>query len=169
MVTWREAVPSDAAAEMLLDQYFTTRALDFPGGAEAYHRAQPRDADFTAPRGVMLIVEYENLGGEPADVGIGGVRRIDDGELGARFELKHLWVQPHARRLGLGRALVLELQRRAAEFGARELVLDTHVAQREAAALYESLGFVPVEPFNDNPNANAWLGRVIDERPARRD
>ncbi len=167
MVTWREAVPSDDAAAVLLDQYFATRALDFPGGADAYRRATPSDAEFTAPRGVMLIVEHENLGGEPADVGIGGVRRIDDGPLGPRFELKHLWVQPHARRLGLGRALVLELQRRARKLGARELVLDTHVAQREAAGLYSSLGFEPVAPFNDNPNANTWLGRPLDDEPIR--
>ncbi|MBX9470574.1 GNAT family N-acetyltransferase [Microcella sp.] len=161
MVTWREAMPSSDAAGVLLDQYFTARALDFPAGAEHYQRTVVSDEQFTPPRGVFLIVEGENLSGEPADVGCGGIRRIDDGPAGARFEIKHLWVQPHTRRLGYGRALMSELERRSREFGGRELVLDTHESLEQAAGLYRALGFTPIEPYNENPNATTWLGRVL--------
>lgn len=161
MVTWREALPSSVSAAVLLDQYFTARALDFPAGAEHYQRTVVSDEHFTPPRGVFLIVEGENLSGEPADVGCGGIRRIDDGPFGARFEIKHLWVQPHTRRLGYGRALMAELERRARALGARELVLDTHESLEQAAALYRALGFEPIEPYNENPNATTWLGREL--------
>ncbi|MGV3732326.1 MAG: GNAT family N-acetyltransferase [Microcella sp.] len=161
MVTWRPALPSDEAARVLLDQYFQARALGFPGGPEAYRRTDPVDGEFTPPAGVFLIVEGENLSGEPADVGCGGVRRIADGPHGARFEVKHLWVLPHARRFGYGRALMDELTRRARELGAAELVLDTNESLAEAGALYRSLGFTPIEPYNDNPNATTWLARLL--------
>ncbi len=161
MVTWREALPSSEPAGVLLDQYFTARALAFPAGADAYHRTVVSDEQFTPPHGVFLLVEGENLSGEPADVGCGGVRRIDDGPAGARFEVKHLWVQPHTRRLGYGTALMTELEHRARALGARELVLDTHESLEQAAALYRSLGFAPIEPYNENPNATTWLGKVL--------
>ncbi|OYX57138.1 MAG: PadR family transcriptional regulator [Micrococcales bacterium 32-70-13] len=161
MVTWRTALPSDEPARFLLDQYFTARAHGFPAGPDAYRRAVPDDAEFTPPAGVFLLVEGENLSGEPADVGCGGVRRIADGPAGPRFEVKHLWVQPHTRRLGYGRALMDELSARARELGAVELVLDTNESLEAAGALYRSLGFYPIEPYNDNPNATTWLGRTL--------
>lgn len=161
MVTWRTALPSDDAARVLLDQYFTARALGFPAGPDAYRRTVPDDAEFTPPAGVFLLVEGENLSGEPADVGCGGVRRIADGQAGPRFEVKHLWVQPHTRRLGYGRALMDELSARARALGAVELVLDTNESLAEAGALYRSLGFSPIEPYNENPNATTWLGRAL--------
>lgn len=161
MVTFREASTGDPAATALLDQYFATRSEGFPTDQGAYRRPSVDAAQFVPPHGAFLIVEGENLAGEPADIGCGGVRRIADGLRGARFEVKHLWVQPHARRLGTGRALMLELERRVRSAGATELVLDTHDAQTAAAALYASLGFAPVERFNDNPNATIWLGKPL--------
>lgn len=161
MVTWRETLPSSESAGVLLDQYFTARANAFPAGPESYRPALVDDEQFTAPRGVFLLVEGENLSGEPADVGCGGARRIDDGPAGPRFEVKHLWIQPHARRHGFGRALMAELENRARALGGLELVLDTHESLEQAAALYRSLGFEPIAPYNDNPNATTWLGRAL--------
>lgn len=160
MVTFREAMPTDPTAAALLDQYFAARAEGFPAG-RAYRRPHVEADQFVPPAGVFLLLEGENLAGEPADVGCGAIRTIPDGPLGARREVKHVWVQPHARRIGAGRALMLELERRALESGARELVLDTHDAQTAAGALYASLGFAPIEPFNDNPNATRWLGKPL--------
>lgn len=160
-VTWRESTPDDPAARILLDQYFAMRAEQFERAARDYHRTWPDAAQFVPPRGVFLIVEDENLAGEPADVGCGAVRMIDDGPSGPRAELKHLWVQPHARRRGHGAALIAELTARARQLGALELVLDTHSSLEAAGALYRALGFAPIEPYNDNPNADTWLGRAI--------
>jgi ribosomal protein S18 acetylase RimI-like enzyme len=161
MVSWRAVLPSDDAARALLDQYVQARAAGFPAGADAYRRSTPSDADFTPPTGVFVLVEGENLAGEPADVGCGGVRRIADGALGARYEVKHLWIQPHARRLGFGRSLMEELIRHSRELEATEVVLDTNRSLREAGELYQSLGFVPTDPYNDNPNATTWLARKL--------
>jgi len=160
MVTWRETQTTDAAAHALLTEYFTSRELGFTGGT--YTTTFPDPDRFVPPRGVFLVVEGEDLAGEPADVGCGGIRRIDDGADGAvRYEVKHLWLQPHTRGLGYGRALLAELERRAREFGATELVLDTNNSLEAAGGLYRSAGFVNVEPYNDNPNATDWYAKSL--------
>jgi len=63
------------------------------------------------------------------------------------------------RRLGAGGLQILE--RRAAELGATEIVLDTNERLEAAQSLYRSSGYVEVEPYNDNPNATHWFRKVI--------
>jgi ribosomal protein S18 acetylase RimI-like enzyme len=161
MVTLRPALPSDPAAVALLDQYFAARAEAFPAASGQYRRPSVVAAEFVPPQGVFLLVEGENLAGEPADVGCGGIRTVEAGPRGERREVKHVWIQPHARRTGAGRALMLELERVAHAQGARELVLDTHDTQTAAGALYASLGFTRIDPFNDNPNATTWMAKLL--------
>jgi len=161
MVTFRSARTTDPASAALLEQYIDARTEGFPAGQGSYRRPVVMVDDFTEPRGIFLIVEGEDLAGEPADVGCGGIRTVPDGPFGPRRELKHLWVQPHTRRLGYGRALVDELERHARDTGAAELVLDTHTTQAAAGALYARLGFVAIPRYNDNPNATVWLGKSL--------
>jgi ribosomal protein S18 acetylase RimI-like enzyme len=79
-----------------------------------------------------------------------------------RGEVKHLWVRPAARGTGVGRALLADLERRAAAFGATEVVLDTNERLEAAQALYRSTGYREVEPYNDNPNATHWFAKGLD-------
>jgi GNAT superfamily N-acetyltransferase len=75
--------------------------------------------------------------------------------------VKHLYLTPHARGRGLGSALLAELERRARELGAATLVLDTNRSLLAAGGLYRSAGFVPVPPYNDNPNATDWYAKRL--------
>jgi ribosomal protein S18 acetylase RimI-like enzyme len=162
MVSWREAQVDDDAALSLLTEYFSSRAQSFPSSQGEYRTVFPSAEQFVPPRGVFLVVEGEDLAGEPADVGCGGIRRIviaDDPAI--TFEVKHLWLQPHVRRLGYGRALLAELQRRAVEFGATRLVLDTNESLTAAGQLYRSAGFETVPPYNDNANATNWYAKRL--------
>jgi GNAT superfamily N-acetyltransferase len=68
------------------------------------------------------------------------------------WELKRLWVRPVARGLGLGRALTQAVLDRAAAAQRQAVYLDTAPAVMPAAhRLYLDLGFVPCDPYNDNP------------------
>lgn len=144
----------DPVARELLEEYFAERAATFPG---QYTPAFPERGVFQAPAGVFLVVVGDD--GEP--VGCGGIRRIADGPLGSRYEVKHLYLRPATRGHGWGRALLDELERRARVWHADELVLDTHDTLEAAGGLYTAAGFAQIEPYNDNPNATRWYGRLL--------
>jgi ribosomal protein S18 acetylase RimI-like enzyme len=168
MVSFREVQVDDAAAIELLEEYFEHRAFGFPREQGEYLTVRPTAADFHSPAGVFVIAEGENLSGEEADVGCGGIRRISThsaqdgaGTTSTTFEVKHLWVRPHVRRMGVGRALLAELERRAIALGATELVLDTNDSLEAAGSLYRASGFEPTEPYNHNPNATTWYRKSL--------
>ena len=145
---------TDATAHALLGEYFAYREQTFPTAA-GYVTTFPDPAAFEQPDGVFVVVQVD---GE--DVGCGGIRSLGAG----RFEVKHLWLRPSAQGRGLGRALLAELERRALLLGATELVLDTNASLEAAGGLYRSSGYVDVEPYNDNPNANVWLRKVLSAK-----
>ena len=161
MTSWREASVDDDAALALLTEYFSSRAQTFPASQGEYRTVFPSAEQFVAPHGVFLVVEGDGLDGEAADVGCGGIRRLDLADGTSTFELKHLWLQPHVRGLGLGRALLAELERRARAFGGERLVLDTNDSLEAAGRLYRSSGFEPIEAYNDNQNATAWFAKAL--------
>ncbi len=67
-------------------------------------------------------------------------------------EMKRLWVHPGFRGFGVGRGLVEAAIKRTRVLGCDSVVLDTvHDAMPEASRLYQSLGFVEISRFNDNP------------------
>lgn len=158
MVSLR-AVPVDEpeARELLID-YFAMRASAFPG--QAYRTVFPDAAVFTPPDGVFLLLNHDTDEGARA-IGCGGIRRVPDGAEGVRYELKHLFVRAEGRGRGWGRILLEDLERRARDLGAAELVLDTHHTLEAAGSLYARSGFAPIEPYNDNPNATRWYRKPL--------
>lgn len=156
MVELTATFVDDPVARSLLTDYFRTRADTFPGNT--YTTVFPAREVFEPPRGVFVVLT-DDAG---APVGCGGVREIAAGALGPRFEIKHLYLAPETRGRGWGRMLLADLERRAAEVGAREVVLDTHHTLEPAARLYRAAGYAPIEPYNDNPNATVWLGKALD-------
>jgi ribosomal protein S18 acetylase RimI-like enzyme len=150
-------VPVDSSdASRLLDEYFTSRELGFTGGT--YTRFRPDPAVFTAPAGVFVLVQED----DGASIGCGGIRRIADSDDGAvRYEVKHLYLQVATRGRGLGRALLADLEKRAADLGAQQVVLDTNASLTAAGGLYRSSGYRSVEPYNDNPNATDWFQKDL--------
>jgi GNAT superfamily N-acetyltransferase len=156
---------TDAGALALLTQYFSDRESSFPSAQGRYRTTFPNPEQFLPPNGVFLLVSDEPAGNEAMTtdavaavyVGCGGIRRIEDSPTGAvRYEVKHLFLQPHTRGRRWGHDLLAELERRAREFGAEELVLDTNSSLEAAGALYRTAGYLDVEPYNDNPNATNW-------------
>lgn len=146
---------SSAAAHELLAEYFAFRAERFPGGG--YQTVFPAADAFTGPGEAFVVARAE---GRP--VGCGAVRTIAPGPRGARAEIKHLYVRGEGRGRGWGGAILDDLEARAREAGAAELVLDTHHTLDAAGGLYASRGFTAIERYNDNANATRWYGKPLD-------
>ena len=78
-------------------------------------------------------------------VGCGGMRRIEEGTA----ELKRMYVEPHARGKGVGRAVLEALEREARSMGVRRLLLETGIRQKAAESLYRSAGFHDIPPYGE--------------------
>ncbi len=76
-------------------------------------------------------------------------------------EIKRMYVTPEARGLGLGQALLAELEREARALAMKRVVLDTAAPLAAAARLYLSAGYAEVPPFNDNPYAAKWFAKDL--------
>jgi GNAT superfamily N-acetyltransferase len=150
VVTFREASVDDPDAHALIAEYFRMRGETFPTGD--YAPVFPTAANFTPPAGVFLIVVED---GE--NVGCGGIKRLAP----TRYEIKHLWIQPRMQGRGLGRALLNELEQRARDFGATEVVLDTNASLLAAGSMYRSGGYEEIAPYNENPNATNWYRKSL--------
>ena len=109
--------------------------------------ADPDDlqADHLAPPHGVFVVAWAD--GVP--VSCGGVRQYD----ATTGEIKRMYTLPDARRRGISRVVLEELEARAAAIGYTRLVLETGVRQPEAIALYESAGYAPIKPYGFYKNA----------------
>ena len=101
---------------------------------------------YAPPRGRLLLAWVD---GEVA--GCGALRPLG----GDAAEMKRMWVRPAFRGRGLGRAVAEALLQAARAEGYARVRLDTLPVMTEARALYRSLGFVEVPPYNDNPHPGA--------------
>jgi GNAT superfamily N-acetyltransferase len=99
---------------------------------------EPAADELAPPRGTFLVAFDDE---EP--LGCGGIRHHD----GDTAELKRMYVDPRARRRGVARALLEELERCATDLGYTRIRLETGVRQPEAIALYLSAGYEPIEPY----------------------
>jgi ribosomal protein S18 acetylase RimI-like enzyme len=103
------------------------------------------EAELAALPGGYEAVLIARIGSEVA--GCVALKRLPDGAC----EMKRLYVRPSARGSGAGRALVEASIARARELGYPVLRLDTLPRMDAAQALYLSLGFHPIERYNENP------------------
>lgn len=123
------------------------------GGPDA---AAVAPGEFSPPAGLFLV---GILNGEPAVTG--GWRRIDDGTV----EIKRMYVLDAARRRGLARLMLAELEATALAAGAHRVVLNTGSQLPEAIALYESSGYLLTAGFGHyacTPGA-IFYGKTLDE------
>lgn len=96
---------------------------------------------FYPPDGRFYLVRY---GG--SYVGVGCLKRLAPGVA----EIQRMYVRPHVRGIGAGRALALQLLDDARAIGYRVVRLESLKVLAPAHTLYRSLGFVEIPPYAEN-------------------
>jgi DNA-binding MarR family transcriptional regulator/GNAT superfamily N-acetyltransferase len=144
--------PTTEDARWCIEQYFSELNGRFDAGFDPSQSIPASLHELVPPAGALLVAR---LRGKP--VGCGAVKFHP----GAPAELKRMWVAPEARGFGLGRRLLLELERRAREGGATTVRLETNRALKEAIRLYRSSGYREVAAFNDEPYAHHWFEKQL--------
>jgi len=120
-------------------------------------------ADFEPPTGHFVVGYVEGV-----PVAMGGWRRLGDrpGLPSANTaEIKRMYVVPSARRRGLSRLVLAELEASARSAGLDWLVLETGRPQTSAVRLYRSAGYTEVDGtpyahYVDHPDG-VQLGRSL--------
>ena len=148
----------DAAASLELIEAVQQEYVARYGGRDVTELAV---AEFEPPQGIFMI------GWDAAaPVACGGVRLVAPGVA----ELKRMYVVPAARRRGIARAMLADLESRARLLGAVQLRLETGLHQPEALSLYASAGYIDAEPFGhyaDAPLARHLAKSLVDAEVTR--
>jgi DNA-binding MarR family transcriptional regulator/GNAT superfamily N-acetyltransferase len=140
--------PDSPDAKWCVGQYFAELGERFEGGFEAGRSIPADPGDLRPPRGTFLVAR---LDGRP--VGCGAVKGTEPG-VGS---IKRMWVSREVRGSGVGRRLLLALEKEAAGLGIGLLRLETNRSLHEAQALYRRNGYREVTAFNDDPYADHWF------------
>ena len=138
---------SSADARHCLAAYAADIDERFPEGFDPSALVRPHEVSGAAG---AFLVAYEE--GRP--VGCGALRGLEPGV----GEIRHVWVHPGARRLGLARRILDGLEREAVARGHGIVRLDTHAALTEAQAMYRACG------YDDNTYAAYWFEKRLRVR-----
>ena len=144
--------PAGADARWCVGQYFAELNSRFDAGFDPAGSI-PADAhELVPPAGAFVIARLKER-----PIGCGALK-LHPGE---PAELKRMWVSPDSRGLGVGRRLLVELERLAKEGGARTAQLETNRTLKEAIQLYRESGYHEVKPFNSEPYAHHWFEKDL--------
>ena len=108
---------------------------------ELYGNEVATPADFQDPSGVIFVIARQ----DGIAVGCGAILRRSD----TIAEAKRVFVTPSARRSGIARAIMQELEQLARAAGFNEIWLETGLRQPGALRLYENLGYTRRAGFGD--------------------
>ncbi|MGW2747563.1 GNAT family N-acetyltransferase [Streptomyces sp. NPDC001450] len=141
---------ASAVARACLEAYAADIDARFPEGFDSAALVRPEEV--TGDAGAFLVA-YE----EERPVGCGALRRLEPGV----GEIRHVWVHPEARRLGLARRLLDGLEREARARGLDVVRLDTHAVLTEAQAMYRACGYTEIACYDDNVYASHWFEKRL--------
>jgi ribosomal protein S18 acetylase RimI-like enzyme len=111
--------------------------------------------EYAAPRGALLLAKVDG-----AIAGCAALRPLDSSDYPNAAEMKRLYVRKAFRGFGLGRQLAEAVLDAARQAGYASVLLDTLDDMEAARALYEELGFQPIDPYYHNPIPGAHYLKV---------
>jgi len=152
MVTIEVEDPATPDARWCIQQYIDELNARFEAGFDPSRSISAAERELVAPAGLLVIARLRGRA-----IGCGALKF----HRRAPTELKRMWISPDSRGLGVGRRLLIDLERRAREAGASVVRLETNESLKEAIQLYRSSGYREVRSFNDEPYAHHWFEKRL--------
>ncbi len=156
------AAPSDIDLHVVAVESPEARTLErshiaemgqrYGGGGPAPLRAE----DFEPPDGCFVLAFVDGIA-----VACGGFRPLSPGVA----EIKRMYVDPTARRRGVGARVLAFLEERARACGYTEAWLESGNEQPEAISLYVTAGYEPRAPygeFKEDPRSRCFSRNLMD-------
>ena len=112
------------------------------------------ESKFYPPTGRFYVVRYANT-----YVGVGCLKRLTP----TVAEIQRMYIQPHVRGIGAGRCLVERLLADARAMGYQVVRLESLKFLSAAHALYRSVGFVEITPYEENSMNKFQPEEAIDK------
>jgi DNA-binding MarR family transcriptional regulator/GNAT superfamily N-acetyltransferase len=148
----RRVDPTGADAQRCIAAYVEELNRRSDAGYDPARGVSAAPHEMAPPAGLFLVA-YRH--GDA--VGCGGVKHHP----AAPSEIKRMWVAENARGLGIARRLLAELEADSIRSGASLATIETSATLFEAIALYRSVGYVEVPPFNEEPFADHWFEKRL--------
>lgn len=139
-------------AQYCLNAYFEEFGRRFEVGFDLAWSISVDHAELTLFVGLLLVA---TLRSEPVGCGAFKLHGSDPAEI------KRMWVSLDARRFGLGRRLLAELERTAAAHGVNAVRLETNHNLEEVIVFYCSVGFEEVSVFNTEFYVHYWFEKFL--------
>ncbi|HET9983956.1 MAG TPA: helix-turn-helix domain-containing GNAT family N-acetyltransferase [Longimicrobiales bacterium] len=149
--------PESRDARWCLERYYAELDRRFESGFDPGASLPAPASELIPPRGAFLVATVDGRA-----VGCGAVKVIGPG-VGS---IKRMWISEEMRGLGVGRRILAALEEHAARLGLATLRLETNRSLREAIGLYTACGYREVAPFNDDPYADHWFEKRLENVPA---
>ena len=156
LIDLKETDPASPDGQRCLRAYVTELNRRAPQrGFDPTRGSTAHPHELRAPNGAFVIAY---LNGQA--IGCGAVKH----HLDQVSDIKRMWMAESARGLGIGRRLLAHLERLAREHGSNEVHLETSDVLPEAIALYRSSGYTEVPAFNNEPFADRWFAKPLQDQ-----
>lgn len=130
----------DAAFITLIEEFNIVLTADYGVNQTDY------DEQNVFPEPIDIIMIYNN----GTAIGCGGFKNYDE----TSAEAKRVYIKPEYRKQGLGRGIMLEIEKWIIEEGYANVVLETGDLQYAAIELYKRMGYSEIDkypPYENSP------------------
>jgi GNAT superfamily N-acetyltransferase len=146
--------PADSAASLAMQQaFFAEIARRYAGWTPGSSQALD-PSELAPPAGVWLVAYVDET-----PVGCGGLQALDQ----ETAEIRRIYLAEKARGQGIGRKLLMELERRARDLGYKRVRLTTGDRQPEALGLFQAAGYEEIAPFTDGAFTTHWMEKPLTQ------
>jgi ribosomal protein S18 acetylase RimI-like enzyme len=151
-IIFEEAQYSSEIAAKCLSAFASELSTRLNSGFDLENSGDPDLSQMQHPHGTFVVAK---LGDMP--LGCVGIKGNGD----AVAEVKRMWIAPAARGLGLARRLMITAENAARALSITTLRLDTNSTLFEAVNLYQNMGWVEIDRFNDDPFPDMFFEKKL--------